>query len=65
MRSLRPLARRVLTTALLVVVFLGHDVVNKRSEMCDVLDALNGTPAVLTTTVSPSGEGMLFSLTLR
>ena len=53
MRSLRPLAHRVLTTALLVVVFLGHNVVNKRSEMGDVLDAINGNTAVLTTTVSP------------
>lgn len=65
MRSLRPLTHRVLTTALLVVVFLGHDVVNKRSEMGDVLDAINGNTAVLTTTVSPSGEGMSLSLTLR
>ena len=65
MRSLRPLARRVLTTALLVVVFLGHNVINKRSEMGDFLDAINGNPAVLTTIVSPSGEGMSVSLKLR
>jgi predicted O-methyltransferase YrrM len=46
-------------------LFLGHNVVNKRSEMGDFLDAINSDPAVLTTIVSPSGEGMSVSLKLR
>ena len=46
-------------------LFLGHNVVNKRSEMGDFLDAIHANPAVLTTIVSPSGEGMSVSLKLR
>ena len=46
-------------------LFLGHNVVNKRSEMGDFLDAIHGNTAVLTTIVSPSGEGMSVSLKLR
>ena len=46
-------------------LFLGHNVVNKRSEMGDFLDAIHKNPAVLTTIVSPSGEGMSVSLKLR
>ena len=44
-------------------VFLAHNVVNKRSEMGDFLDAIQKQPAVWTTIVSPSGEGM--SVTLK
>jgi predicted O-methyltransferase YrrM len=46
-------------------LFLGHNVVNKRSEMGDFLDAIHANPTVLTTIVSPSGEGMSVSLKLR
>jgi caffeoyl-CoA O-methyltransferase len=44
-------------------LFLAHNVVNKRSEMGDFLDAIQKQPAVWTTIVSPSGEGM--SVTLK
>ena len=44
-------------------LFLAHNVVNKRSEMGDFLDAIQKQPSVWTTIVSPSGEGM--SVTLR
>jgi predicted O-methyltransferase YrrM len=43
-------------------LFLAHNVVNKRSEMGDFLDAIQ-KPAFWTTIVSPSGEGM--SVTLK
>jgi caffeoyl-CoA O-methyltransferase len=43
-------------------LFLGHNVVNKRSEMGDFLDAIQ-KPALWTAIVSPSGEGM--SVTLK
>jgi caffeoyl-CoA O-methyltransferase len=43
-------------------LFLAHNVVNKRSEMGDFLDAIQKNPALLTTIVSPSGEGMSVSL---
>jgi caffeoyl-CoA O-methyltransferase len=43
-------------------LFLAHNVVNKRSEMGDFLEAIQ-KPAVWTTIVSPSGEGM--SVTLK
>ena len=43
-------------------LFLAHNVVNKRSEMGDFLDAIQ-KPSVWTTIVSPSGEGM--SVTLK
>jgi caffeoyl-CoA O-methyltransferase len=43
-------------------LFLAHNVVNKRSEMGDFLDAIQ-KPALWTTIVSPSGEGM--SVTLK
>jgi len=43
-------------------LFLAHNVVNKRSEMGDFLDAIR-KPALWTTIVSPSGEGM--SVTLK
>ena len=44
-------------------LFLAHNVVNKKSEMGDFLDASQKQPAVWTTIVSPSGEGM--SVTLK
>ena len=43
-------------------LFLAHNVVNKRSEMGDFLDAIQKNPALLTTIVSTSGEGMSVSL---
>ena len=39
-------------------VFLAHNVVNKQSEMGDFLAAIQQNPAVFTTIVKPSGEGM-------
>ena len=44
-------------------LFLAHNVVNKRNEMQDFLDAVLKHPALWTTIVSPSGEGM--SVTLK
>ena len=43
-------------------LFIGHNVVNKRSEMGDFLDAVQKHPSMWTTIVSPSGEGMSVSL---
>ena len=43
-------------------LFIGHNVVNKRSEMGDFLDAVHKHPSLWTTIVSPSGEGMSVSL---
>ena len=43
-------------------LFIGHNVVNKRSEMGDFLDAVLRHPTMWTTIVSPSGEGMSVSL---
>lgn len=42
-------------------LFLGHNVVNKRSEMGDFLDAIQRNPSLWTTIVSPSGEGISLS----
>jgi predicted O-methyltransferase YrrM len=42
-------------------VFLAHNVVNKRSEMRDFLEAIQNDPNVFTTIVRPSGEGMSVS----
>jgi predicted O-methyltransferase YrrM len=39
-------------------LFLAHNVVNKESEMRDFLAAINSNPALFTTIVTPSGEGM-------
>lgn len=39
-------------------LFLAHNVVNKRGEMRDFLAAIHSHPAVFTTIVSPSSEGM-------
>ncbi len=46
-------------------LFLGHNVVNKRSEMPDFLDAITRNPAMLTSIVSPSGEGVSISYKRR
>jgi caffeoyl-CoA O-methyltransferase len=43
-------------------VFVAHNVVNKRSEMEDFLDAIWKSPALWTTIVSPSSEGMSVSV---
>ncbi|HJR61626.1 MAG TPA: O-methyltransferase [Vicinamibacterales bacterium] len=43
-------------------LFIAHNVVNKRSEMGDFLDAVQRHPSLWTTIVSPSGEGMSVSL---
>jgi predicted O-methyltransferase YrrM len=46
-------------------LFLAHNVVNKQSEMRDFLSAIRSNPALLTTIVKPSDEGMSVSLKLR
>ena len=43
-------------------LFVAHNVVNKKSEMGDFLDAVQKHPSLWTTIVSPSGEGMSVSL---
>jgi predicted O-methyltransferase YrrM len=43
-------------------LFVAHNVVNKRDEMGDFLDAVQRHPSLWTTIVSPSGEGMSVSL---
>jgi len=42
-------------------LFLGHNVVNKRSEMGDFLDAIDDNSRMLTSIVTPSGEGISIS----
>ncbi len=42
-------------------LFTAHNVVNKRSEMGDFLDAIQQNPSLWTTIVSPSGEGISLS----
>ena len=44
-------------------LFLGHNVINKRDEMPDFLTTIHTSPAVLTSIVAPSGEGV--SITLK
>ena len=51
---------RLVTRGLL----LAHNVVNKQAEMKDFLAAIQDNDAVMTTVVSPSGEGMSVSLKL-
>lgn len=43
-------------------LFLAHNVVNKETEMRDFLAAIQDNPALLTTIVKPSGEGMSVSV---
>ena len=42
-------------------LFTAHNVVNKRTEMGDFLDAIQRNPSLWTTVVSPSGEGISLS----
>jgi predicted O-methyltransferase YrrM len=42
-------------------LLLAHNVVNKQLEMRDFLDAITNDPALFTTIVTPSGEGMAVS----
>ena len=44
-------------------LFLAHNVVNKKSEMGDFLDAIQHNPSLLTTIVMPANEGMSVSIT--
>ena len=46
-------------------LFLAHNVVNKRTEMPDFLDAIRRSPDVMTSIVAPSGEGMSVTLKLK
>jgi predicted O-methyltransferase YrrM len=46
-------------------LFLAHNVVNKRNEMGDFLDAVLKHPSLWTTIVSPSEEGMSVSMRLK
>ena len=46
-------------------IFLAHNVVNKRNEMGDFLDAVLKHPNLWTTIVSPSGEGMSVSMRMK
>jgi caffeoyl-CoA O-methyltransferase len=46
-------------------LFVAHNVVNKRSEMGDFLKTIDTHPALWTTIVSPSGEGVSVSLKRR
>jgi predicted O-methyltransferase YrrM len=46
-------------------LFLAHNVVNKRSEMPDFLDAIQRNPALLTSIVKPSDEGMSVSCKIK
>ena len=42
-------------------LFLAHNVINKQSEMADFLKTIRTSPALLTTIVSPTSEGMSVS----
>jgi caffeoyl-CoA O-methyltransferase len=46
-------------------LFLAHNVVNKQSEMRDFLDAIKNDSRLLTTIVTPSGEGMSVSYKIK
>jgi len=46
-------------------LFLAHNVVNKQSEMPDFLNVIQNNPAVMTTIIRPSGEGMSVSVKLK
>ena len=46
-------------------LFLAHNVVNKQNEMRDFLAAIKNEPRLLTTIVSPSGEGISVSYKRR
>jgi predicted O-methyltransferase YrrM len=46
-------------------LFLAHNVVNKQAEMRDFLSLIQNNPALFTTIVTPSGEGMSVSYKLQ
>ena len=46
-------------------LFLAHNVVNKQAEMRDFLAAIQNDPAVMSTIVTPSGEGMSVTYKLK
>jgi predicted O-methyltransferase YrrM len=46
-------------------LFLAHNVVNKQTEMPDFLSAIQNNPAVISSIVTPSGEGMSVSVKLK
>ena len=46
-------------------VFLAHNVVNKRSEMGDFLDAIHNDPRLVTSIVKPGDEGMSVTVKIR
>jgi caffeoyl-CoA O-methyltransferase len=46
-------------------VFVAHNVINKKNEMKPFLDTIHRHPALFTTIVSPSGEGMSVSYRTR
>jgi predicted O-methyltransferase YrrM len=46
-------------------LFIAHNVVNKRNEMEDFIQAVQSHPSLWTTIVSPSGEGMSVSMKVR
>ena len=46
-------------------VFAAHNVVNKKNEMEPFLKTIHGNPALFTTVVAPSGEGMSVSYKLK
>ena len=46
-------------------LFLAHNVVNKRTEMRDFLDAVKSDSRLFTTIVSPSSEGMSVSVKVK
>src|SRR5262245_12880661 len=46
-------------------VFLAHNVVNKQSEMRDFLAAIQDNPALFTSIVTPSGEGVSISYKVK
>ena len=46
-------------------LFTAHNVVNKKSEMEPFLGAIQNNPALFTTIVSPSGEGMSVSYRIK
>jgi predicted O-methyltransferase YrrM len=46
-------------------LFLGHNVVNKRSEMGDFLDAIHNDARLFTSIVKPGNEGMSVSVKIR
>lgn len=46
-------------------LFLAHNVVNKQGEMPDFLAAIQNNPAVISSIVTPSGEGMSVSVRVK